>query len=475
MAKNTVKMQLTTNDAGQHVTLDLKLDIKMDHKNALLFILFMQLIPGLKAKGEKDGNLKYTKQSEELMQAATYLNTYMAKLNIKKIKGNSMTMQFDLKTTPEEYNTVHANVQKIMANVFIQMALEMVLDVDKKAPAPKEYKQSRTLARTVAYSAGKDTQQRTLFDIPLEGLKEELERQIASSPSGMLTKEVMSKKTGMLAQALMSKYDTLPKDKEGYVIIEDISLLAKDIFTDMKKLKYFLLYLGGYQYTHVAHFEDAIGFKMAKMFDVWMMYDKNREAKIDTLKSTIDDTINIIRDERIKYLRVKPTAEFIRDLQGKGLGFIRVTDGFLALCNDLSLMAYKIFNYSATQRPLDYSITEDKLLEHLNLKDQVKKQGRPRVQAEIKKALEELTQKDHFKKYKIEERLEGNKYTWTYSDSIVKHNKQQEESKDQEYIDYKDTSVPIGKRRDRYQEYLVKEKKLTKQKAREKAEKIITE
>lgn len=452
------EFDIKKNDKG----LPVSFTIKLDHRNALLSMIFFTILPNMKARPE------LMDEAVKLEEDANFLEQHLLELTVIKEKKSKYTVKF---TTRSKDDT--AAVQQILSSPIISNAIDVLF---KELATDKDHKQSRSLSRTIARTVGNDTKQRTLWDVPLEGIKLELEKQIAESPNGILTKEVMSKKTALLAQTLVKYYGTLPKIEEGtekgYVTIEDMNQLAEDIGTDSKRLKYFLLYLGGYQYTHVAHFDDAIGFKITKLFDIWLMYDKSRAAKIEIMKdtNTIDETINIIRNERIKCIRIKPTQEFIRDLQGKGLGYFRTSDKFLAACNDMTEMAYKLFNFSASQKP-KYSISEEKLYEHLNLKDQVKKQGSPYIRGKIKGAIEELQTKGHFKNYTIDERPDGYKYSWTYTDVFVKY----ADDKAQEYIDYKDTSIPIQKRRERYQAYLEKERKFTRLKAQQYAQDNIRE
>ena len=74
---------------------------------------------------------------------------------------------------------------------------------------------------------------------------------------------------------------------------------------------------------------------------------------------------------------------FIKALEGKGLGNVLVVnDKFIKLALSLTDIAYKIFTYSASNKP-SQKIAENNLVKHLGLEKQIKTQGRPRVRATI--------------------------------------------------------------------------------------------
>lgn len=340
----------------------------------------------------------------------------------------------------------------------------------------KTHKQSRTQMRDIARNVGRDKQQLSLFNKPLHEAVQELERQINDSPKGRPQKEIMSQKAAQLALALVRAYQTAPKDEEGFAIIKDVSGLAYSIGTDSRYLKYLLLYLSGYQYAHVQLFDDKIGVKMAQLFDIWLLYKLNRKAYITDLYKDTAGTMNLIVNERIKELKVKPTAEYIKDLNNKkkSLGSIRVTDGWMAALNGMTVMAFKLANFSAAQPP-EYSIGEEKLLDHLGMKSQAKTQGVPRVRKQILEAMQELKVKGYFKQYQAEERPDGWMYSWEYTDTYIKHQDKYLKPEPVEYIDYKDTTIPLDQRRQRYVEFVRSKRNMTLEKALAKAEKFIPE
>ena len=91
---------------------------------------------------------------------------------------------------------------------------------------------------------------------------------------------------------------------------------------------------------------------------------------------------------------------------------------FLKLALSLTDIAYKIFTYSASNKP-NQKIKEDSLIKHLGLEKQIKTQGRPRVRTTILKGLQELKDKEHIKNYSYDDTT--GMYLFDYSDKYIKH------------------------------------------------------
>jgi hypothetical protein len=215
---------------------------------------------------------------------------------------------------------------------------------------------------------------------------------------------------------------------------------------------------------------------MSKLFDIEFFYDQKHSEKIRYNTKNAIELINtvLVPNVRIKHINIKPTPEFIRDLKGKGAGYIqiRATDRYLAMCHDLTLVAFKLMNYSMANKP-DWKISEEKLIVALGLQDMLKKQGRPRTQLTIRKALEELKNKGHLIQYSTPADT-GDMYTWKCDGKYaISQQEKQEKSKEnqeaQEFIDYYDKSIPVEKRRQRYTEFLMREKRMSAEKAATKA------
>lgn len=482
-------MQITYSEASVKTDTAGRFDLNMqfDGKNTLLFALNSWVLPALKQKMQETNSEIMQQSIENLYRHIESIDQYVQELTYKKQKKR---IKFNIQTKPLpaslDKEEVSNRIQQALSDTYVQMGIDVIWEfnnIDKKN-SDKGHKQSRSLVRTIARSVGKDTTQPSLFSMPFNELKDELERKLAESPDGKLTKEYLSQKTSTLALLLVCKYDELPKNEDGSICISDVSGLAAQMKTSIQEIKYMLLYLSGFQYPHVAHYSESkeIGFKMSKLFDIEFFYDQKHEKKIE-LNGThlrVEGVMNIVKNVRIKRLQVRPTPEFIRDLKGKGSGYIqiRATDGYLAMCHDLSLMAFKLMNYSMANRS-DWKINEDKLIEALGIQDMLKKQGKPRTQSTIQKALEELKEKGHLTEFQTPAHT-GDMYTWKYGSKYAisqqeKQQKTKENQEGQEFIEYTDKNIPVEKRRKRYADYMMQEKRMKADKAAEMAIKKIPE
>jgi hypothetical protein len=469
---------MKTDDSGRF-----DLNIQFDGKNLLLFMLNTYILAYLTKEAKEKNSTELIQAAERLKIHIENIEMYVQELKYVKVKkGVKFNVQTKQLPVSLDKNEIQNKIQEALADTWVQYGVQALYDLNdkKKKGEDKGHKQSRSLARTIARSAGKDTTQPSLFSMPLQNLKEELERKLAESPDGMLTRENISQKTSTLALLLVCKYDELPKNEDGSISISDIGGLAEQMKTSVQEMKYMLLYLSGFQYPHVAHYSESkeIGFRMSKLFDIEFFYDQKHEKKIELTGAhlRVEGVLDIVKNVRIKRLQVKPTPQFIRDLKGKGAGYIQIpaTNAYLAMCHNLTLMAFKLMNYSMANKP-DWKIGEDKLIEALGIQDMLKKQGRPRTQATIGKGLEELKRIGHLSEFQTPAET-GGPYTWKCDGkyAISQQEKQQKAKGDKEFISYEDKSIPVEKRRQRYAEYMMKEHHLKAEKAAEKAaEKIL--
>lgn len=479
-------MDITYKDATFKQGPDKHVEIKveMDGKNTLLFALNTWVLRYLTKKAEEDDSDDLRRDIEAFKADMETIDRHVLDMTYKVVRGK---INFNINTRhlpTEDRDAVTERLQKALSSHYVQEGIRLIDALNKQTKKKKKdkgHKQSRSLVRSVAKMAGKDTTQPSLFSLPFQSLKEDLERQLSQSQDGILIKEKFSQKTGTLALLLVGKYGELPKNEDGSISITDVPELAAMMKTSVQEIKYMLLYLSGFQYPHVAHYTDAkeIGFRMSKLFDIEFFYDQKHEKKIELSGAHIrvEGVLDIVRNVRIKRLQVKPTPQFIRDLNGKGSGYIQIqaTDAYLAMCHELSLVAFKIMNYSMANRP-EWKISEGKLFEALGLVDMLKKQGRPRTLATVGKALEELKQKGHLLEYETPAET-GDMYSWKCASkyAISQQEKQQRAQDGQEFIDYADKSIPVDKRRQRYAEYMQKEFSMPKEKAWSKAVEKIPE
>jgi len=272
----------------------------------------------------------------------------------------------------------------------------------------KLHKQPRGYLKTTAKLVGKTTDEKTLFSLP----------EVIPESGGSFLREVISRNTAILGNYLLQLWQ---QNGGGKLVIDNLSPIAETMGNSNFEIKIYLLYLGGYVYPIIDTDEDGLTLKMKQLFDIEFKYgSKVRDKyKAGNYKEIGSGLTKFIKDEAIDSIEITPSPLFIKALEGKGLGNVLVVnDKFIKLALSLTDIAYKIFTYSASNKP-SQKIAEDNLVKHLGLEKQIKTQGRPRVRATILKGLQELQDKEHIKSYSYEETT--GMYLFTYSDKYVRH------------------------------------------------------
>jgi hypothetical protein len=276
------------------------------------------------------------------------------------------------------------------------------------------HKQPRNLLKTVAEKISNNTEKPTLFSLPQE-----------TEPAGGI-KEEISKNTGALAFLLMQQYQ---ENNNKPLEVTNLSALAETMKCNNYRLKLYLLYLGGYTYPIIDRDEHTKELVIAneQLFHIQFRYSKevadkysvNNKGEIQGVERIGNNVLSFIKDEPLDRVIITPNLRFIKALEGKGLGnILTVNNKFVGLILELTDIATKILTYSSSNKPI-WKISEDKLIKHLGLVKQIKRQGKPRVRATILKGLQELQDKGHIKKYSLEETT--GMYSYEYSDKYVKY------------------------------------------------------
>jgi len=272
----------------------------------------------------------------------------------------------------------------------------------------KLHKQPRGYLKTTAKLVGKATDEKTLFSLP----------EVIPESGGNFLREVISRNTAILGNYLLQLWQQSGGEK---LVINNLSPIAEIMGNSNYEIKIYLLYLGGYVYPIIDKDKDGLTLTTEQLFKIQFRYsskvaDKYKAGNYTEIGSGLT---KFIKDEPIDSITIEPSPLFIKALEGKGLGNVLVVnDKFVKLALSLTDIAYKIFTYSASNKP-SQKIAEDNLVKHLGLEKQIKTQGRPRVRATILKGLQELQDKEHIKSYSYEEAT--GMYLFTYSDKYVKH------------------------------------------------------
>jgi hypothetical protein len=283
-----------------------------------------------------------------------------------------------------------------------------------KDDGEKLHKQPRGYLKTTAKLVGKATEEKTLFSLP----------EIVPESGGNFLREVISRNTAILGNYLLQLWQ---QNGGKELVINNLSPISEMMGNSNYEIKIYLLYLGGYVYPIIDKDGDRLTLTTEQLFKVKFIYNSKVKEKYSASNFTEigSGLTKFIKDEPIDSIEITPSPLFIKALEGKGLGNVLVVnDKFVKLALSLTDIAYKIFTYSASNKP-SQRIAEDNLIKHLGLDKQIKTQGRPRVRATIIKGLQELQDKEHIKSYAYEE---GTRiYTFAYSDKYVRH---QEKKKD---------------------------------------------
>jgi hypothetical protein len=272
----------------------------------------------------------------------------------------------------------------------------------------KLHKQPRGYLKTTAKYVGKATDEATLFSLP----------DIGATEGGNFLREVISRNTAILGNYLLQLWQ---QKGGGELVIDNLSPIAEIMGNSNYEIKIYLLYLGGYVYPIIDKDENGLTLTTEQLFKIKFRYSSKVRDKYDAGKYTEigSGLTKFIKDEPIDSIEITPSPLFIKALEGKGLGNVLVVnDKFVKLALSLTDIAYKIFTYSASNKP-SQKIAEDNLVKHLGLERQIKAQGKPRIRATILKGLQELQDKEHIKNYSYEEAT--GMYLFTYSDIYVRH------------------------------------------------------
>ena len=97
------------------------------------------------------------------------------------------------------------------------------------------YKESRSLLKTNSLVVGRDTEQLSLFTI-----QDYQDRE--------LEKKSYPRMVGVLMQYLTKEWQKRPRDKDGYLVIENLQEIADKLKTTPQRVKLFLVMAGGWTY-----------------------------------------------------------------------------------------------------------------------------------------------------------------------------------------------------------------------------------
>lgn len=291
--------------------------------------------------------------------------------------------------------------------------------VTSKSEFNKEvlYKESRSLLKTTARSVGRerDGKQLSLFVIP-EFQDRELNR--TNYPQ----------KAGVLMQLIMKEWQLRPKDDNGYLVIQNLQAVADIVNTTTQKLKIYLLMLGGYTYPIMKTRVDGKTGRKVTTFSQEQLFKIEVDYYTDNLDLSVENKVgtslvSFVKNAPVKEVRVKPCDTLINNISGEkrgiGLGYVLATEDTATIGLGLGSWAYKLFCLSGGEKPT-YRIGWVNLIDKLGVdKEDLTKQGKPRIRKLIEQGLNELKDKGHLEYWKFNKEREL--YNWKYTDMYFRH------------------------------------------------------
>jgi hypothetical protein len=270
---------------------------------------------------------------------------------------------------------------------------------------------------------GRDREQYNLFTMP-DYEDRDLER------------DTITKMTSILMRYLLKEWQTRPKDKDGYLVIDNLQTIADYLHIKPQILKLYLIRAGGYTYPVVTTIsrdkknkKKTIELGHTTLFDIKIQCRVNEDFEPDNNFLVGTSYTHFVKNSPVIAVKVKPCDIAIRNIGDNkdiiGLGNIFATEQAISVGLEMSDMAYKLFTLTSSNTPR-FKRRWEILISELGITQKdISKQGRPRILKQITKAFEELKKLGHIEQW--EHNVSKNMFVWTYSDKYFKHKDRQKE------------------------------------------------
>jgi len=334
------------------------------------------------------------------------------KAGVTSNNSPAITTNKSIKDTKPTSNMSESETEKLVRGGVSMEVVTSKGEFDKEVL----YKESRSLLKTNSLVVGRDTEQISLFT--LQGYEDR-----------GLDKKSYPRRVGVLMQYLTREWQKRPKDKDGYLVIDNLQEVANALKTTPQKLKIHLIMAGGWSYPFVKTIKSDtktgkkdIVIRHEHLFDIQIVCRVDEDVDIQELLVGTTYT-NFIKNYPVKEIRVKPCDTIIYNTSGDkkkiGLGNIFATDETATIGLDMSDMAYKLFCLAGSNKPT-FKIGWEKLIKQLGVRQEdISKQGKPRIKKQIDKGLKELVDRGAFEYWKYNE--DRSLYSWKYTDKYFKH------------------------------------------------------
>jgi len=340
---------------------------------------------------------------QTLNKAVEFFYSYLEDINYKNRK-----VKVKLKNIPPgEEETIKIEADSILKNELIKGIIEYFFEEEDK----KKFRQPIPYLRDGSKLIGNNTKSPSLFSSNTMFLEE-----------NGTAREKMSKNTHILGHFLLMKF----QNGERSIKIDNLSILSDKMRVTNNEVKKYILALGE-NYALEKVIGERLTIENVTYFNTQFVYSPEDTLKIQKgiIKKVGSYNHFYAYDCREESIIVSPTQrllEAINPEQKRGSktgGFIYTAEEYLDLALDLETdLAYKLLTFTGTHKPT-YKIGEDKLIHALGLKEQTRKQGRPRIREAILRGFEELKSKGHIIEYNYNQGEDM--YSYSYSNKYVTH------------------------------------------------------
>lgn len=217
----------------------------------------------------------------------------------------------------------------------------------------------------------------------------------------------------------VGRYD----QEQNIFILDNLGQLSKELDISPDKLKTALIGLCSFPYPHLyQNNHGEVVEEYSKLFSVRFIYDeKTMEKKYGVVEIDGDryynaprigtKQANYIANERAKRIEIIPHQKIIEAInKGANGGYITTSDDITTISKDLSVTELQLLTYIGS-KPKNYRAKMSNVVKDLNMADQIKKQGKPRIYSKILDGLETLKTKRVISDYEYNTKTEV--VSWT--------------------------------------------------------------
>lgn len=275
------------------------------------------------------------------------------------------------------------------------------------------HRQSRQTLATLSKTISTTNQGPDIFTQP-KYFEELLETQESKTMTQRCARLVIELVKNISKANPVGRYD----QENNIFILDNLGQLSKELDIAPDKLKTAMI--GLCSFTYPDFYDNGRGEMVeeySQIFRVRFIYDKEKlQPKYGTKE--IDGVYflnaprigtkqaNYIANERAIRIEIIPSLTIVEAInKGTNGGYITTTDDITALSEDLNHTEFSLLTFIGSKRS-PYRATMTHIIDELNLTDQVKKQGKPRIVKRLLDGLETLKNKRVVEAYQYDPKTE---------------------------------------------------------------------